>query len=168
MAATVALNVLTGAGPTKTNVKDGNIEFGVADAVSPTAGQRIVIPTSGTAYSFVKSVRLEATGGTFNQIDNINMYTDGANGMGTGVDVFAKNVGSTYTQAVAAASSTTGYNSVFTYTSGSPLPADSTNAGPWNTTGDLGDIIELIMTVASTAAVGTTGSETLTFSYDEQ
>ena len=56
---------------------------------------------------------------TYSQITNIKAYSDGANGLGTGVGLYAKAVTSFATPAEATA--TTGYTDFFTYTSGSAL-----------------------------------------------
>jgi hypothetical protein len=60
---------------------------------------------------------------------------------------------------------TTGMSNAFGYTSGSALAVAGSINNP--STGVIGDPIQLQMSVASTAAQGTTPSETLTFSYDE-
>ncbi len=53
----------------------------------------------------------------------------------------------------------------FTYTSGSALAMAGSIANP--NTGAFGDGLYMQMSVASTATQGTTGSETVTYSYDE-
>jgi len=64
-----------------------------------------------------------------------------------------------------AATQVTGTTDVFTYTSGSALSVTGSISNP--STGAFGDGVLLQMGVASTATQGTTGSETLTFQYDE-
>ncbi len=63
-----------------------------------------------------------------------------------------------------------GGSSLFGYTSGSPLDGDGTDTGPFvpadNTT-YIGDIIELQISVASTASNGALSAETLTLAWDE-
>jgi hypothetical protein len=59
---------------------------------------------------------------------------------------------------------------LFGKTSGSPLDGDATDAGPFvpaDVDTYIGDLIELQMTVASTATSGTLTAETLTLAYDE-
>lgn len=162
MAATVQIVEKTGAGGTQTDKTSGNIRFKNADNATVDLNNPMVKPPSGTDYSFEKWLRLNVTGGTYSQITNIKAYSDGANGLGTGVGLYAKAVTSFATPAEATA--TTGYTDFFTYTSGSAL---SLGAGPYTSTGEKGDHLVMIATVASTASGGLTPSETLTISWDE-
>lgn len=162
MAATVQIVEKNGAGATATDKTSGTIRFKNADDANVDLNNPMVKPAAGTDYSFEKWLRLKVTGGTYTQIDNIKAYSDGANGLGTGVGLYAKAVASYATPAEATA--TTGYTDFFTYTSGSPLDLGgdgSTGAG------EKGDHLVMIMTVASTASGGITPSETLTFGWDE-
>jgi len=124
----------------------------------------MVVPTAGTDISYEKIVRMKAAG-TFTQLSNLRAYTDGANGMGTGVSVLHKTEGSYGTPIEPTA--TTGFTDIFAKTSGSPIDMDGINTGPFTATGDIGDFLTMIMTVASTASQGVTPSETLTFAWDE-
>ncbi|MDE3017311.1 MAG: hypothetical protein KGI29_10420, partial [Pseudomonadota bacterium] len=96
------------------------------------------------------------------QLTNLKFYTNGTNGMGTGINLWAKNVTTFATPAQV--STTTGYTNAFSYTSAAPL---ALGAGPYTTTGEMGDHVVLAQEVQSTAAQGQTPSQTLTFSYDE-
>jgi hypothetical protein len=58
---------------------------------------------------------------------------------------------------------TLGNANAFTYTTGSPLSVSGTTS----TTGQFGDRVVYQITVGSTAAGGATGSETLTWRYDD-
>ena len=107
------------------------IRFKNADNSTVDLNNPMVKPTSGSDFSFEKWLRLNVTGGTYSQITNIKAYSDGANGLGTGVLLWAKAVTSYATPAEATA--TTGYTNFFTYTSGSPL---SLGAGPYTSTGE--------------------------------
>lgn len=162
MAATVQIIEKNGAGGTPTDKTSGQIRFKNADNATVDTANPMVKPGAGTDYSFEKWLRLNVTGGTYTEITNIKAYMDGANGLGTGVTLYAKAVASYATPAEA--TGTAGYTDAFTYTSGSPL---SLGAGPYSSTGEKGDHLVLMLAVGTTASGGITSSETLTFSYDE-
>jgi len=162
MAATVQIIEKNGAGGTPTDKTSGTIRFKNADNSTVDTSNPMVKPPSGTDYSFEKWIRLNVTGGTYTEITNVKAYSDGANGMGTGVGLYAKAVASYATPAEAA--STAGYTDFFTYTSGSAL---TLGAGPYSSTGEKADHLVMIMTVADTASGGITPSETLTIAWDE-
>lgn len=162
MAATVQIVEKNGAGGTTTDKTSGNIRFKNADNSTVDLVNPMVKPGAGTDYSFEKWLRLSVTGGTYTQIDNIKAYSDGGNGLGTGVGLYAKAVASYTTPAEA--TSTSGYTDFFTYTSGSPLDL----GGDGSTgTGEKGNHLVMIMTVGTTASGGITPSETLTIGWDE-
>lgn len=162
MAATVQIIEKNGAGGTPTDKTSGQIRFKNADNATVDTANPMVKPGAGTDYSFEKWLRLNVTGGTYTEITNIKAYMDGANGLGTGVTLYAKAVASYATPAEA--TGTAGYTDAFTYTSGSPL---SLGAGPYTSTGEKGDHLVMMMAVGTTASGGITSSETLTISYDE-
>lgn len=163
MPATVQIVEKNGAGGTTTDKTSGSIRFKNADNATVDLANPLVVPGApGFDYSFEKWLRLLVTGGTYSQITNVRAYSDGANGMGTGVDVYAKAVASYATPAEATA--TTGYTSFFTYTSGAPL---SLGAGPFTSTGEKGDHLVMMARVAETASGGLTPAETLTVAWDE-
>jgi len=162
MAATVQIVEKNGAGATATDKTSGTIRFKNADDANVDLNNPMVKPAAGTDYSFEKWLRLKVTGGAYTQIDNIKAYSDGANGLGTGIGLYAKAVAAYATPAEA--TETAGYTDFFTYTSGAPLDL----GGDGSTgTGEKGDHLVMIMTVASTASGGVTPSETLTFGWDE-
>lgn len=163
MAATVQIVEKNGAGGTPTDKTSGSIRFKNADdATVNTANPIVVPPTSGFDYSFEKWLRFNVTGAPGTEIDNIKAYMDGANGFGTGVELYAKAVASYATPAEA--TSTSGYTNAFSYTAGSPL---SLGAGPYTGTGEKGDHLVMMMRVAETASGGITPGETLTLGWDE-
>lgn len=162
MAATVQIIEKNGAGGTPTDKTSGTIRFKNADNATVDTGNPMVKPVSGTDYSFEKWLRLNVSGGTYTEITNIKAYSDGANGMGTGISVYAKAVTAYATPAEA--TGTAGYTSFFTYTSGSPL---TLGAGPYTSTGEKGDHLVMMMAVLDTASGGLTPTETLTISWDE-
>ena len=162
MAATVQIIEKNGAGGTPTDKTSGQIRFKNADTATVDTSNPMVKPGSGTDYSFEKWLRLNVTGGTYTEISNIKAYSDGANGLGTGIGLYAKAVTAYSTPAEATA--TTGYTSFFTYTSGSAL---TLGAGPYTSTGEKGDHLVMIMTVDNTATGGMTPTEALTVGWDE-
>lgn len=166
MAATVNITNHHGsAGATQTNVDGSSIRFKVADDSAVDANNPIPIPAAGTNYSYIKQLRWNATTTPANTINNLKFYTDGANGMGTGVGVVAKTNASYVNPLTQATTALSGVTDIFTYTSGSPLAVTGSINNP--STGLFGDYVELQMSVANTASPGTTPSETTTWSYDE-
>lgn len=162
MAATVQIVEKNGAGGTQTDKTSGSIRFKNADNATVDLVNPMVKPASGTDYSFEKWLRLNVSGGSYSQITNIKAYMDGANGLGTGVALWAKAVTSYATPAEATA--TTGYTNAFTYTSGSPL---TLGAGPFTSTGEKADHLVMMLAIDNTCSGGVTPSETLTFAWDE-
>jgi hypothetical protein len=162
MVATVQILEKNGAGPTTTDKTSGTVRFKTADNATVDTSDPINIPAAGTNYSYEKWLILNVTVAPDTNISNLKFYTDGGNGLGTGVGLYAKAVTSYSTPALG--TSTAGYTDAFTYTSGSAL---SLGAGPYTSTGEKGDHAVLLMTVGDTASPGQTSSETITFSYDE-
>lgn len=162
MAATVQIIEKNGAGGTPTDKTSGTIRFKNADNSTVDLVNPMVKPPSGSDWSFEKWLRMNVTGGTYTQITNAKVYSDGANGLGTGINVWAKAVTAYATPAEATAS--TGYANFFTYTSGAAL---SLGAGPFTGTGEKGDHAVVMCEVTSAAAGGLTGTETLTLAWDE-
>lgn len=162
MAATVQIIEKNGAGGTPTDKTSGTIRFKNADNATVDTANPMVKPVAGTDYSWEKWVRFNVSGGTYTEITNVRAYSDGANGMGTGVAVYAKAVASYATPAEA--TGTAGYSSLFGYTSGSAL---TLGAGPYTSTGEKADHLVMMMTVDNTASGGITPSETLTIAWDE-
>lgn len=162
MPATVQLVEKNGAGGTTTDKTSGNIRFKKADNATVDLLNPLVKPPSGSDWSFEKWLRLNITGGTYSQITNIGAFSDGANGMGTGVLLWARAVASYATPAQA--TSSTGYTNFFSFTTGSRL---SLGAGPFTGTGERGDHLVMVCEVQSTASGGLTPSETLSIGWDE-
>jgi hypothetical protein len=162
MAATVKIVEKNGAGGTQTDKTSGTIRFKNADNATVDTADRMIVPASGYDYSYEKWLRLQVDVAPSVDIANVKFYTDGTNGFGTGVTLWAKAVSSYSTPAEATA--TTGYADAFTYTSAAPL---SLGAGPYTGTGEKGDHAVLMLRVADTASPGTLTSETLTFAFDE-
>ena len=162
MAATVQILEKNGAGGTGTDKTSGTIRFKNADNATVDLNNPMVKPPSGSDWSFEKWLRFNVSGGSYSQITNIVAYMDGANGLGTGISLWAKAVTSYATPAEG--TSSTGYTNAFSYTSGSPL---SLGAGPYTSTGEKGDHLVMLAEVQDTASGGLTPSETLTLAWDE-
>ena len=169
MAATIQIHEMS-ALETGTDKTSGTIRFKSADNATVDANNPLVIPSvSGEIeYSYTKKARLymEAPPGT--QVNNLRWYTDGTNNFGTGVNVGAKNLGTTWIANHNTAIS--GENDLFIRTSAAPLDGDATDAGPFVPADDnsyIGDLIEMQMKVAFTATQGAISGETLTAAYDE-
>lgn len=98
------------------------------------------------------------------QVSNLTCFP--ASFTWTGVNWWVKNNGSTYaTPALETAS--TGYTNNNTFTSGSPQSLSVTNAGPYTTTGDIGDYQKSALEVTSSAVNGQLTPTTETFSWLE-
>ena len=176
MAAGVQIVRLTGAGPTATDITSQNTRANAEDAHS-TAGtaNSILVPTSGTNYSYWVVTRLNITSITAGTVDNLKWYTDGANNFGTGVTC-SVGTATGYTQATGTLGQTgttlnatnyptwtLGNANAFTYVTGSPLSV----AGTTTATGQFGDRVVYQIGVDTTAASGATAQETFTWRYDD-
>lgn len=161
MAAIVRVVQKNGAGAVQTDAS-GGVRFKNADNSAVDLNNPMVKPTSGSDFSFEKWLRLEVTGGTYSQITNIKAYSDGTNSLGTGILLWAKAVTSYSTPAEA--TSSTGYNNFFGYTSGSPL---NLGAGPYTSTGEKGDHLVLMCEVQSTATGGLASGDSVFLAFDE-
>lgn len=165
MAATVVITSHHGvAGATQTNVDGTSIRFKQADNDTVDANNPIPIPAAGTNYSWIKQFRFNATVAPANAINNLKLYSDGGNGLGTGMDLLCKTSASYLDPITNAATLVASQASIFTYTTGSPLAVTGSIAA---TTGLFGDYMLTQFSVASTAGQGTSGSEVMTFSFDE-
>jgi len=167
MAATIQIHEMSAlaTGGDKTS---GTVRFKAADDANVDANNPLQVPGAGTDYSYTKKLRpyMEAPPDT--QVSNLRWYSDGANGFGTGIGVDAKNIGTTWAANYDSAMS--GGSDLFGYDAGSPLDGDGTDTGPFVPADDnsyIGDLIELQMSVASTASNGSLSAETLTLAYDE-
>lgn len=162
MPATVQIVEKNGAGGTQTDKTSGTIRFKNADNATVDLLNPMVKPGAGSDFSWEKWLRFNVSGGTYTQITNIRAYSDGANGLGTGVLLWARAVAS-YTTPIEV-TSTSGYTNFFTYTSGAAL---TLGAGPFTSTGEKADHLVMMCEVQSTASGGLTPTETLTIAWDE-
>ena len=165
MAATVIIQEWTTTG-VRTDKTSGTVRFKNANNATVDLLNPIVKPTTGGGedISFEKILRLNVTSSStsFAQIDNIKMYSDGANGMGAGVTVLTKSA-STYTVPIEPGT-TAGYTDLFTFISTADL---ALSTGVFADTGVIGDWSRTILRATTAASGGITPGETVTFSYDE-
>lgn len=176
MAATVLIREKNGAGQTATDKTSGTVRFKKADNATVDLNNPLVVPTSLTEYSYEKWLRLHISAGTFTQVSNLRVYTDGASGYGTGIKLWVLPIATYATPVIPSTSndppqhSAVSFVNAFTYTSGSPLDLDALNTGPFDSTGvpkDIGDYSMWVMEVETTATQGVKTAESLTFSWDE-
>ena len=164
-----------------------NLQFRTEDTSTVDNAKPIVIPTSGTNYSYTKSCYLKCTAAPSVQIDNVQIYTDGTNSLGTGTGVNignqfpTKNSGSSSGYRPATGTSgttgdvmTTVYTGITTTSDFFSFNSGATKALSISETGSKITAINhttnyfvLQMTVTTTASPGTTVNETATIQYDE-
>lgn len=164
MAATVDIVEKNGAGATATTKTSSTVRFKNADNATVDSANPMVIPTSGTDFSYEKWLRLKI-GATppADKINNIKFYTDGSNGFGIGVSIYGRSAASYSTPAEV--TTTTGLTEIWGWTAAAALALSSTDFSGSAT--EIGSHVVLTMTVASTATVGALTAETVTFTYDE-
>lgn len=174
----VQIHRLTGAGPSGTDITNINTRLNAADAHSTAdTSNPIRIPDSGTNYSYWASTRLYFDGVGVGTINNIVWFTDGANGLGTGVGLVAA-AATEYHQATGTPGETgtelTDANyggdllaepvDAFTFVTGSPLSVSGSITDPQDEY--FGNLVVIQTTVADTAGPGPTPQETITWRYD--
>jgi hypothetical protein len=167
MAATIQIHEMSAA-DTGVDKTSGTVRFKDADNSTVDASNPLVIPAADTIYSYTKKVRAYMEAPPNTNISNLRWYTDGSNTFGTGISVNCKNLGTTWGANYKTAMS--GGADLFGKTSASPLDGDATDTGPFVPADDnsyIGDLIELQMTIASTASSGTLTAEGLILAYDE-
>lgn len=170
MAATIEIHEMSALN-TGVNKSGGTVRFKDADNATVDLLNPVVIPATGTTYSYTKKLRAYMSDPPNTQISNLRWYTDGNNGFGTGIEVSVKNLGITW-GANYKTEMANGSDLFSFILEGSPgaLDGSITDAGPFVPGDDdsyIGDLIELQMSVASTASSGALTPETLTMAYDE-
>lgn len=179
MAATVLIRRWTGASgsPTLSDITSINTRANAADAHSTNdTTNSVLIPTSGSNYSFWVNTRLDVTAITAGTVNNLKWYTDGSNNFGTGVTALAQEA-TTYVQATGTTGTTgtvlnttnhTGLTGApvdpFTFTSGSPKSLTGTTSAVSST---FGSFLTYQLVVGTTAASGASAQETFTWQYDD-
>lgn len=178
----VEIHRLTGAGPTGTDITSINTRLNAEDAhTADGADNPVRIPASESNFSYWCVTRLYYDGGPdTGTINNIKWYTDGGNGLGTGVSLNVATAGA-YDQAsgtpgesgdeltvAAYGNGTTDLDAepsnAFAYTSGSPLSVGGSVTDPEDEY--FGDFVVMQLEVGSTASPGATSSEAMTWLFD--
>lgn len=177
MAATVQFRQKVGAGPTVltgiTNYRFKNADNNDQDTANP-----MVIPASGTNFSFLKSLYIHATVAPDNDIDNVDTYGPASTGdFGThGVQLHIANQDITHAQYAQATSTsymtnhaniTSATDYLATYTTASARTITDLNIGA--ATGIITDITVFQVRIPAAATVGTIAALTnaITFRFDE-
>lgn len=168
MAYTVQVHEWTSTGA-QTNKTGGALRFKNANNATVDTDSAMTRQTTagGVDYSFEKYTRLKITGlstagSTAAAISNLRFYTDGANGMGTGITVFSK--ATTGFTAPAHPSSTTGFTGSFTYVSTASL---TLSTGTHSALGHVGKFAVHLCRVTTGVTAGISNNETVTYAYDE-
>jgi hypothetical protein len=159
------------------------LKFKNADNATIDSNDKLTVPAAGTIYSYWKTIFLKCDANAdVHTINNVKLYSDGTNSLGTGVDLMVglqfptKNSGATTgyeiannaNELVAEHGGITSSATIFGYNSGAGLTVSISEAGNIiNAANETTNYVLLQMNVASTASPGATTQETLTFSYDE-
>ncbi|MFA6946477.1 MAG: hypothetical protein WC220_11310 [Pedobacter sp.] len=167
MAATIQIHEMS-ALAVGTDKTSGTVRFKDADNATVDANNPLQVPAAGSNYSYTKQLRVKMTDPPNTNVSNLRWYTDGGNTFGTGIGVviFNRAVDWLANYKTAMATST----DLFGYTAGTPFDGDVNDPGPFVPADDdsyIGDLIQLQMSVASTAPHRTLVAETLTLAYDE-
>jgi len=162
MVATVQLVEKNGTAGTATDKSSGTIRFKNADNATVDANDPMVVPATGSDYSYEKWLRPKITVAPDTNISNLQFYSDGTIGYGTGVTPYVKAV-TTYATP-AQATGTAGYSTLASKTASSAL---SLGTGTFTGTGEKGDHAVAMLKVDNTAGPGALSAETITLSYDE-
>ena len=143
---------------------DNLVVFRANDSNAQDNANPVQVPVSpGTNYSFTKQLRANVDVAPPTQTENLRVYSDGANNLGTGVGM-QYDINATFQTQV---NTNIAGADFFTLTSGAP---GSLGAGPFVGTGYFGNLLRLQLTVNETASPGETGpatGEPLTLAYDE-
>jgi hypothetical protein len=158
------------------------LKFKNADNATIDTNNPLTIPAAGTIYSYYKFVFLKCTANAdTHTINNLKIYSDGSNSLGTGVDWMiglqfpTKNSGATTGYELAnnanemvAETALTTSATIFGYNSGAGLAVSISESGSViNAANETSNYTVHQFNVASTASPGVTTQETITWSYDE-
>jgi len=177
--ATVIINRRTGTG-TLTDITNINTVANADDThqtVALGSSNPVMIPQTGVHYSFWVSTRLNCTVAPSGTINNIRWYMDSGNSLGSGITCKAQDaahyVQATGTVGVTGTQLTTDNHdgltgapvNAFSFTSGSPKSVPGSISGP--ATGNFGNFMVYQFEVDANAVPGVSGTETITWVYDE-
>jgi len=158
-----------------------NLRFNAEDTNDQDLLSPLIIPISGTIFSFWKQIYLQCSTAPDTQVNNVKIFSDGTLGWGSGILVQVgdgtqiKNSGASTGYDLANAqeiitnhSDVSSETSLFTFTSGSPRSVSISEAGSIiNAINETTDYIVLQTDVDSTSTPGTKPTETITYQYDE-
>jgi len=156
-------SLTSGVNKTTSTVRFKTSDNNVVDANDP-----LIIPSSGIVFSYAKKLRIYMDDPPDVQVDNFNWYTTEIEGFSTGVNVTVKNIGITWMNNYN--TQMTDGEDLFSKVINNRLDGDITDIGPFipaDNNSYIGDLIELQMSVASTAQHGVLPPKNITFSYDE-
>lgn len=177
MAATTVIYRRTGASgsPVDTAITSATTRLSLSDSATPGNTAPILIPSTGSSYSYWMVVYLSCTTAPAGTIDTVKWYSSGTNPYPTGV-TYQIGTAPTYVQATGTVTSgnqliAANYTglvtpvSAFTYTSVSALPIAGSISNP--ATGKISDYIPQQSTVATGTTSGVTSTSTFTMTYNE-
>ena len=173
MAATILIHQMTTDANTGVNKTASTIRMKSVPSTAPNGtdidtNDPLIKPGAGTIYSYVVKIRAYMDVPPDTQVDDFEWYSDGSNNFGTGIGCEIKNVGNTFGTYYDTAM--VGGADFFSYTSGAALNGVQTNTGPFTPADDntyIADIIEMQISVASTATNGALPPEQLTLAWNE-
>ena len=177
MAMTVTVEQLTGAGPTATRVDNQSAPAFLFNREDTRVGTTpIPTPTAtGTNFSFVKSFQPNITATDSLSMTNLRVGKV-TNEAVTGAKLWANTTNSAYTQATGAPTATPDNNITPPTINGDPgvllelitVPPAVYAAGPFNTTGRKGNIVELVAGIDNTNTTsGTPTAPTIRWTWNE-
>jgi hypothetical protein len=166
---------LTGLGPP-------TLKFKNADDATIDSNDKPTIPSGATIYSYAKFLFFKCTANAdTHTINNLKLYSDGTNSLGTGIDVKVglqfptKNSGATTGYEVSnnanemvSETALTTSATIFGYNSGAGLSLSISESGSViNAANETSNYFVMQCEYANTASPGATVNETATVSYDE-
>lgn len=168
MAATVTVNVYTGANAATESVAVTGIDFISADNATNTLGNRTANPVTVGTNSFSKSIRAKITVAPANGVTNFLFWTDGTGQTNVGlVALLAQGVGGATPGTGGVTNTATALTApvnAYTLTSGAKGVWDSVS---YVTVGNVTKAIILQLQPTVSAVAGNWTQETLNYSYDE-
>ena len=176
MPATMTIQEHNGATPTLTDKTSGQIRYRKTDSATVDLNNPLVVPTTATEYSFPKYLRMRITAGTYTEVSNPRVYTDGASGYGLNIKLWFKATGTYVTPAIPSTAQDPpqiaggAMTDAFTYTSGAPLDLDLINTGNIASGGEPKDVWDYLVSVLEVevgATQGVKSAESVTFLWDE-
>lgn len=170
--AIIEIHEFNGAGGTPTNKTGGAIVYKSIDNQADNSDNPIIRPTSGQRYSYQKWLRAFVDGAFF-AVLNIRAYTDGVNGLGTGIKLWWAKTPFYLAPVVPDSADDPplfgglAMTNAFFYTSASPLILGEGPYGIGDAPNYAGDFLVSVLEVESTAPAGISPSETMSIAWDE-